>query len=78
MTCIYGRERCAFLCWVPVARRMLPPRPERAIQLAVKRNRQLEASRQGTAAASSGRPGSGGFFPRLDVIEGSITRTNPR
>jgi outer membrane protein TolC len=42
-----------------------------AIQLAVKNNRQLGASRQGTAAASSAiGQAQAAFFPRLDIIEG--------
>ena len=42
-----------------------------AIQLAVKNNRQLGASRQGTAAASSAiGQAQAAFFPRLDIVEG--------
>jgi len=42
-----------------------------AIQLAIKQNRQLEASRQGTLAAASGvGQARAAFFPRLDIIEG--------
>ena len=62
-----------FLCWVPVvlAQNVTPLGLSDAIQLAVKRNRQLEASRQGTAAASGGvGQARAAFFPRLDVIEG--------
>jgi outer membrane protein len=42
-----------------------------AMQLAVKNNRQLGASRQGTAAASSAiGQAQAAFFPRLDIVEG--------
>jgi outer membrane protein len=62
-----------FLWWVPVAlaQHGTPLGLSDAIQLAVKLNRQLEASRQGTAATSGGvGQARAAFFPRLDVIEG--------
>lgn len=62
-----------YFCWVPVvlAQNVTPLGLSDAIQLAVKRNRQLEASRQGTAATSGGvGQARAAFFPRLDVIEG--------
>jgi outer membrane protein len=49
-----------------------------AIQLAVKSNRQLQASRQGTEAALSGvGQARGAFFPRLDVTEGFTYSDKP-
>lgn len=49
-----------------------------AIELAVKSNRQLNASRQGTAAAASAvGEARAGFFPRLDLIEGFTYTDRP-
>ncbi len=49
-----------------------------AIELAVKSNRQLQASRQGNEAALSGvGQARGAFLPRLDVIEGFTYSDKP-
>ncbi len=56
---------------VVVAQNVTPLSVSDAVQLAVKRNLQLEASRQGTVAATSAvGQARAGFFPRLDMVEG--------
>ncbi len=63
---------------VVLAQNVTPLSLSDAIQLAVKSNRQLEASRQGTAAVSSAiGQARAAFFPRLDLIEGFTYSDKP-
>jgi outer membrane protein TolC len=60
------------------AQNVTPLRLSDAIELAVKSNRQLGASRQGTAAASSAiGEARAAFFPRLDLVEGFTYTDKP-
>lgn len=60
------------------AQNVTPLSLNEAIRLAVKSNRQLQASREGTEAALSGvAQARGAFFPRLDVIEGFTYSDKP-
>ncbi len=63
---------------VVLAQNVIPLSLNDAIELAVKSNRQLQASRQGTVAASSAiGQAQAAFFPRLDLIEGFTYSDKP-